>query len=233
MPVIPSPNIWYWPEVYEQENAAQDVDGAIFETLRDLADWTDRDIVDVGCGTGYHLPLFARDARSVTGVEPHEQLRRRAAARVAGTAVTVLAGSAEALPSPDAGIDVVHARTAYFFGPDCAPGLAEAQRVLRPGGVLAIVDLDTTAHPYGEWMRADLPRYNPQAVEKFFADNGFELRRVDTRWEFPDRATLAAVLSIEFSPATAARALAETPGLALAVRYRIHTRRKPCGLVTR
>ena len=46
---------------------------------------------------------------------------------------------AEALPVPDASVDVVHARWAYFFGPGCEPGLAELDRVVRRGGT-AIVD---------------------------------------------------------------------------------------------
>jgi len=61
---IPSPNIWHWPEVYAQENAAQDVEGAVWAALRDAAPWTGRDVVDIGCGDGYHLRFFD-GARSV------------------------------------------------------------------------------------------------------------------------------------------------------------------------
>ncbi|GAA1874147.1 class I SAM-dependent methyltransferase [Pseudonocardia ailaonensis] len=228
-PAIPSPNIWHWPEVYERENLAQDADGVLWAALRAAAPWAGLDVVDVGCGDGFHLPRFAEEARSVVGVEPHPPLVTRAQAR----GVEVRRGGAEALPLPDASADVVHARTAYFFGEGCEPGLAEAERVLRPGGVLAIVDLDFTVPPYGDWLRADLPRYDPAAVERFFARHGFTQQRVISTWRFPDRATLDAVLRIEFAPATAERAIAGTTGLSLPVGYRLHTRRRPSGILTR
>ncbi|UYP20547.1 class I SAM-dependent methyltransferase [Rhodococcus sp. Z13] len=229
--VIPSPNIWHWPEVYEEENRAQDPRGVVYAALREVADWTGRDVVDVGCGTGFHLPMFAADARTVTGVEPHPPLVEAARSRVRDLpGVTVQRGAASELPLPDASVDLVHARTAYFFGPGCGPGILEAMRVLRPGGALAVIDLDATAHPYGRWMCADLPHYNPATVEAFFDAQGFDLRRVDTLWEFPDRGALERVLGIEFGPKVAARAIAETPGTTLTVRYRLHVRRRPSGL---
>ena len=229
---LPSPNIWHWPEVYEIENRAQDADGAIWQALGELVDWTGKDVVDVGCGDGFHLPRFARTARRVVGVEPHPPLVRRARARVAGSAtVEVLPGSAQRLPLPDASVDVVHARTAYFFGPGCEPGLAEADRVLRPGGRLVIVDLDVRHRPYGDWMLADLPSYDPREVDEFFVRQGFRIRPVETQWRFSSRADLESVLRIEFSAKVAARAFAEVAGLTLPVGYRILHRAKPSGLV--
>ncbi|MCW0214968.1 MAG: class I SAM-dependent methyltransferase [Pseudonocardia sp.] len=230
-PAIPSPNIWHWPDVYAWENAAQDSTGAIWAHLREVAPWAGYDVVDVGCGDGFHLPVFAAEAASVVGVEPHPPLVERARARVTGTPIEVLRGGAEALPLPDRSADVVHARTAYFFGEGCEPGLLEADRVLRPGGVLAVVDLDFAAAPYGNWLRADLPKFDPVAVEGFFHRHGFRSRSVDTVWRFEDRATLEAVLRIEFSAAVAARAIAETTGLTIDVGYRIRTRRRPVTLL--
>lgn len=225
---IPSPNIWHWPEVYERENRAQDADGALWSALRELAPWAGADVLDVGCGDGFHLPRFAAEAASVTGVEPYaplvERARRRLASSPAGRARVLLGGAAD-LPLPDACVDLVHARTAYFFGPGCEPGLAEARRVLRPGGTIAIVDLDATVGPYGDWMRADIPRYDPVAVERFFERQGFALHRVLARWAFPDRATCESVLRIEFTPRVAARAVAETTGTTLDVGYRLHVQR--------
>jgi SAM-dependent methyltransferase len=219
--LIPSPNIWNWPEVYEQENAAQDVDGAIWAALREETPWVGRDVVDVGCGDGFHLRFFA-GARSVLGVEPYAPLVERAQSKC----LPVVHGTAASLPLRDASVDLLHARTAYFFGPGCEPGLAEAWRVLRPGGAIAIVDLDATASPYGDWMRADIPHYDPVAAERFFTRAGFSLRRIVTTWRFPDRATCEAVLRIEFSPAVAERALAQVPGVAVTVGYRMHIRHK-------
>lgn len=238
--VVPSPNIWYYPEVYELENRAQDVDGEIWRVVREESAWSGRDVLDLGCGDGFHLPRFAESAKSVLGVEPYEPLVRKARDRVCGFGnVRVLAGSAQRVPVPDASVDVVHARTAYFFGPGCEPGLREADRILRPGGALVIVDLDATGEPYGRWMRADLPHYDPPAVENFFAGNGFRCRRVITRWHFRTRAEMQSVLKIEFSPGVAARAIADVlrdnahaeDGYTVPVGYRVHVREKPTGFV--
>lgn len=228
--VIPSPNIWHWPHLYEAENRAQDPDGAIFGAMRSAVDWAGGTVVDVGCGAGFHLPTFASDASKVVGVEPHEPLLSLARRRtVTMSNIEVRAGRAEALPLADASVDLVHARTAYFFGPGCGPGIVEAMRVLERGGALVVVDLDATATPYGDWMRADLPNYDPAAVEEFFAAQGFQLTRVDSTWRFPDRATLQQVLGIEFSPRIARRAARVVQGLTIDVRYRMHVRHKPSG----
>jgi SAM-dependent methyltransferase len=226
--VLASPNIWNWPEIYERENEAVDSDGALWAALADLVDWGGADVVDVGCGDGIHLPRFAQRARTVAGVEPHPPLLVRARHRIRDCShVRVLAGCAQRLPLPDSSADLVHARIAYFFGPGCEPGLAEAQRVLRPGGSLVIIDLDGTHSPYGEWLCAATPGYRPAAVEAFFASQGFRCRRVHTVWRFCDRGALEDALRIEFPPAVAARAIAQTTGLTIPVRYRLHTRRAP------
>ncbi|MEU8412044.1 class I SAM-dependent methyltransferase [Amycolatopsis japonica] len=242
--VLPSPNIWYYQKAYEVENRAQDVDDEIWRVLAGARDWSGADVLDIGCGDGFHLPRFAATARSVVGVEPHEPLVRDARNRVERLAnVEVRQGRAQRLPLPDAAFDVVHARTAYFFGPGCEPGLREAERVLRPGGLMMIVDLDVTSEPYGRWMRLDLPHYDPPGVEKFFARQGFDCHKVMTRWLFEDAAAMEAVLKIEFSAPVAAKAIAEVRRLndvssgagesqvTLPVGYRVHTRAKPTGLV--
>ena len=226
--VLASPNIWNWPQIYERENQAVDADGALWAALAAGVDWCGADVVDVGCGDGFHLPRFAALAHRVIGVEPHPPLVARARRRIQELPhVQVLAGSAQRLPLPEASADLVHARVAYFFGPGCEPGLAEARRVLRPGGRMAVIDLDGTHPPYGEWLCAASPRYRPAAAEVFFAAQGFDCHRVETVWRFCDRGDLDDALRIEFTPKVAARAIAQTLGVTIPVRYRLHLRREP------
>jgi SAM-dependent methyltransferase len=214
--VIPSPNIWDHPDLYELENRAVDPDGLIESAMRSVADWAGRDVLDVGCGTGFHLPRFAGTARSVVGVEPHPplvSLARRRARRLAS--VRVLPGTAQQLPLAPASVDVAHARWAYFFGPGCEPGLAELDRVVRRGGAAFVVDNDATRSTFGRWFRSGYPQVDPVVVERFWSARGWSRIPVDAEWRFAERAELEAVVRIEFDPATAESILAEHEGTAV------------------
>lgn len=216
--VIPSPNIWRFPDVYETENRGVDPDGLIEAAIARLHPLADATVLDLGCGSGYHLPWFARHASAVIGVEPHEPLLRLARQRLddepeqVRDRVRLRRGTAQQVPMDDAGVDVVHARWAYFFGPGCEPGLAELARVVRPGGTAFVIDNDSTRSTFGRWFRAGLPSYDAAVVEGFWAGHGFERERLDIRWSMPTRADLEAVVRIEFEPALARRLLAEHAG---------------------
>jgi ubiquinone/menaquinone biosynthesis C-methylase UbiE len=210
---IPSPNIWRSPRVYEIENRAVDPDGVIETAMSQVRSWQGVDVLDIGCGTGYHLPRFAATAAQVWGVEPHADLAGLARRRCRALSnVTVRSGSAQRLPLPDASVDVAHARWAYFFGPGCEPGLAELDRVVRRGGVGFIIDNDPTRSTFGRWFTRAMPAYDPRAVDEFFSRHGWSAVRRLIRWEFENRADFESVVGIEFSADQAARILAEHAG---------------------
>ena len=226
----PSPNIWGSPQVYERLNTAADPDGLVMSALDQVI--TSKRLhagigrpglaVDVGCGTGFHLPMLAARADRVVGIEPHPSLveaaRRRVARMRLSGRVDVQDGLAERLPLEDGTADLVFSHWAYFFGPGCEPGLAEVDRVLRPGGVQVAVDLDVTAtHGYAAWFAASGTGLGSERTAAFFAERGWQERRLPVVWRFPSRADLDAVLHIEFPPTVAARAMRDTVGSTIAV----------------
>ena len=209
-----SPNIWDDPTTYELENEAFDRAGLVGTTMCSIADWSGRDVLDVGCGTGFHLPFFAADARSVVGVEPHPPLTAIARRRTRRLEhVTVHQAGAADLPLAEASVDVVHARWAYFFGPGCEPGLDELDRVVRPGGTAFVIDNDPTSSTFGGWFRRGFPAVDPVAVERFWTERGWQRERLVTDWRFEDREGFASVVRIELPVAVAEAVLNETAAL--------------------
>lgn len=90
--------------------------------------------VDVGCGTGLSTVALTAIAREVVGVDPSEEMLARAT-RAPG--LRYLAGSAAALPLPDASADLLTVSNAFHWF-DRAAFLSEARRVVRPAGYLVI-----------------------------------------------------------------------------------------------
>ena len=90
----------------------------------------DRDVLEVGCGTGLILDRVARFASSAHGIDLSAGMLARAAAR----GLTVGQASATALPLPDASVDVAYSFKVLAHIPDIAGAMSEMARVVRPGG---------------------------------------------------------------------------------------------------
>ena len=224
-----APNIQKNPDIYEIENVAADPDGLIEATMEAIAPWENKIVLDLGAGTGFHIARFHEHAAHVIAVEPHDALRLRAMARVAAlelTRTSVMTGSAEQILLPDQSVDIVHARFAYFFAPDCVPGLKEISRILRPGGTAFIIDNDLRTGTFASWIRLvpGMEKTNPDEVEHFWASHGFTLHRIASEWRFKNRVDLEKVVHIEFPDQIAARILHEHQGTNVEYHYCLYVR---------
>ena len=91
-------------------------------------------VLDLAAGTGKLTRSLAARDLDVVAIEPVAEMR----AVIAGAGIAALDGTAEAIPLADASADAVTVAQAFhwFDGPRA---LAEIHRVLRSGGVLAVV----------------------------------------------------------------------------------------------
>ena len=105
-------------------------------------------VLDVGSGPGLlaaEMGEAVGPEGTVHGIEPSESMLAIAARRepAAGSApLEFRPGDAGALPFADGSFDAVVATQVYEYVDDIATALAEARRVLRPGGRLLVLDTD-------------------------------------------------------------------------------------------
>ena len=93
------------------------------------------DAVDVGAGTGiWTRTLAARGLRSVTAVEPNDDMREQGIETSKNTGVAWHKGSAEVTGRPDGSADLLSMASSFHWA-DFEKACAEFHRVLRPNGV--------------------------------------------------------------------------------------------------
>jgi ArsR family transcriptional regulator len=103
------------------------------------AGWT---VGDLGCGTGQVAAALAPVVARVVGVDASAEMLQAARRRLRGFAnVELRRGPLEALPIDDAALDAAAVVLVLHHLPDPGAALAEAARVLRPGGRLLLVDM--------------------------------------------------------------------------------------------
>ena len=142
------------------------------------------EVVEIGAGTGVNLAHYGRAVIRVVAVEPSppmaQRLQTRAEARADGDGaaagrrdgdradghhldVEVVVAPAERLPLPDASADAVVTTLVLCSVRDVATSVAEARRVLRPGGRLVLLEHVAGDGRLGRVQRFVQPVYGPLA----------------------------------------------------------------------
>jgi SAM-dependent methyltransferase len=148
--------------------------------------------LELGAGTGHNLSHYPASVTELVLTEPDPHMARRLRERVesdgAGRRVEVIEAPAEALPFDDAGFDTVVATLVLCTAEDPAAALAEARRVLVPGGALLFLEhvrsqrpglarwQDRVERPWG-WVAGGC--HPNRATDDELAAAGFWIERLD------------------------------------------------------
>jgi len=152
--------------------------------------WT---ILDVGCGGGRTLQRLLGRSKGATvyGVDISEESvakARKVNAKLLDARVFVRQGSATELPYADSTFDLVTAVETVYFWRDLPRCFEEVKRVLKPGGLFAI--LLEVSSPDCVWTRVvdGMTTYSPEQLREFLEQGSF--RDVEIHRKKPSYATI-------------------------------------------
>jgi len=140
-------------------------------------------LVDIGTGTGRMIELFGRDADQAMGIDRSPEMLRLARAKLAQAGLHMAElrqGDMYALPLPSNSADTVIIHQVLHYAQNPAAAVAEAARLLGPGGRLLIVDF--APHEREELRASDAHArlgFADEAILKHFEEAGLEGRVVE------------------------------------------------------
>jgi ubiquinone/menaquinone biosynthesis C-methylase UbiE len=109
-------------------------------------------VLEVGCGTGYWLAALRESVECLCGIDRSLEMLRHASARLPGAGL--LRATAQNLPLRDASVDLVFCVNAIHHFERFEEFIAEAKRLLRPAGTLAVIGMDPH-HGRDQWCVYD------------------------------------------------------------------------------
>jgi SAM-dependent methyltransferase len=126
-------------------------------------------MLDLGCGTGYHLARYRERGFTLTGMDGSEDMLRQA--RLLNPEVEFRVGDVEKIPFADASFDLVMSIEVLRYLPHLGPCLNEIHRVLKPGGtalVTAAPPLQANLYPPVNRLAAMARQGNLTHLKQFF-----------------------------------------------------------------
>ncbi len=129
-------------------------------------------VADIGTGTGFVAAALARQAAHVYGFDASPEMLETAGRNLAALGnVTLRQAEGDAIPLPDESLDGVFANMYLHHALDPQAAIREMARLLRPGGVLCITDLDTHANT---WFREEMADvwlgFEREQIREWYAD---------------------------------------------------------------
>jgi ubiquinone/menaquinone biosynthesis C-methylase UbiE len=140
-------------------------------------------LLDIGTGTGRMLELFAPKARSAIGIDRSSEMLRLARVKLeeAGIAgASLRQGDMNALPLTDRSADSIILHQVLHYAQQPGSAIAEAARVLSPGGRLLVIDF--AQHDRAELKEQDAHLrlgFADDAMRGWFSAAGLELDRIE------------------------------------------------------
>jgi len=139
-------------------------------------------LVDIGTGTGRMIELFGPRSTQAIGIDRSSEMLRLARVKLeaAGIASSLRQGDMYALPLNDESADSVIIHQVLHYAHSPAAAIAEAARVLAPGGALLIVDF--AAHDRDELRASDAHirlGFDDEVMAGWFAAAGLAVDHVE------------------------------------------------------
>ncbi len=136
---------------------------------------------DIGTGTGFVAAGLAPRAAKVYGFDASEAMLEVAHRNLAAfTNVELQVAPGDHIPLPDGSLDGVFANMYLHHAPEPSAAIREMARLLKPGGVLCITDLDTHNHTWQREQMADLwLGFERTDIRRWIADAGLAEIDVD------------------------------------------------------
>jgi SAM-dependent methyltransferase len=170
-------------------------------------------VADIGSGTGLLSELFLRFGCDVVGVEPNAEMRAAGERLLAGwSRFHSIAGRSEATTLPGGSVDLVSAGQAFHWF-DSGASRTEFQRILKPGGWVALVwnerlvsegflaDYEALLHRFSpDYAQVDHRRVDDAAITRFFAGGPWRAATFPNQQHFDWQGLRGRVLSSSYVP---------------------------------